>query len=106
MSNKVFWVARQRDLMDCGPTCLQMIARHYGRYLRLEQLRERSFIARTGVSLLGISEAAEELGFHTIGGKVCLVDLLEERVLPCIAHWNGNHFVVIYDIKKIKGDSY
>lgn len=106
MSNKVFWVARQRDLMDCGPTCLQMIARHYGRYLRLEQLRERSFITRTGVSLLGISEAAEELGFHTIGGKVCLVDLLEEGVLPCIAHWNGNHFVVIYDIKKIKGDSY
>lgn len=106
MSNKVFWVARQRDLMDCGPTCLQMIARHYGRYLRLERLRERSFIARTGVSLLGISEAAEELGFHTIGGKVCLVDLLEERALPCIAHWNGNHFVVIYDIKKIKGDSY
>ena len=55
---------------------------------------------------MGISEAAEELGFHTIGGKVCLVDLLEERALPCIAHWNGNHFVVIYDIKKIKGYSY
>lgn len=106
MSNSVFWVAQQRDLMDCGPTCLQMIARHYGRHLRLERLRERSFITRTGVSLLGISEAAEELGFHTIGGKVRFVDLLEEKVLPCIAHWNGNHFVVIYDIKKIKGGSY
>lgn len=85
--------------MDCGPTCLQMIAKFYGRYYRLETLRERCAISRTGVSLLGISEAAESLGFHTLGAKVRFEELIEEKLTPCIAHWNKCHFVVIYDIR-------
>lgn len=63
--SKKFELIRQRDAMDCGPACLAMIAKYHGRHLRLEELRERCFITRTGVSLLGISEAAESLGLCT-----------------------------------------
>ena len=58
---------RQHDAMDCGPTCLQMIARYYGKRYSLQTLRDRSFITREGVSMLGISDAAESIGFRTMG---------------------------------------
>ena len=90
----------QLDRMDCGPTCLRMIAKYYGRSYTLQYLRERSFITREGVSMLGISDAAESIGFHTMGVKVSLEQLKNEIPLPCILHWNQNHFVVLYDIKK------
>lgn len=99
-----FPIFHQRDSMDCDPTCLQMIAKFYGRHYRLETLRERCAISRTGVSLLGISEAAESLGFHTLGARVRFEELIEENLMPCIAHWNKNHFVVVYDIKCIQGE--
>lgn len=86
--------------MDCGPTCLRMISKYYGKSLTLQQLRSLSKTTREGSSLLGISEAAEKIGFRTLGIKVTYEKLVDDAPLPCIAHWNQNHFVVIYKIKK------
>ncbi|OFX26689.1 MAG: ABC transporter ATP-binding protein [Bacteroidetes bacterium GWA2_31_9] len=86
--------------MDCGPTCLRMISKHYGKNYTLEYLREKCSITREGVSLLGISQGAEAVGFRTIGVKVSLEMLYEEKPFPFVAHWNQNHFIVVYDIKK------
>lgn len=93
---------QQLDSMDCGPSCLRMIAKYYGRNYSLQNLRERSFITRQGVSMLGISDAAESIGFRTQGVRISLEQLIEDVPLPCILHWNQNHFVVLYDIKKRK----
>jgi ATP-binding cassette subfamily B protein len=86
----------QLDRMDCGPTCLRMIAKYYGRSYSLQTLRERSFITREGVSMLGISDAAESIGMHTQGVRVTLEQLMQDVQLPCILHWNQNHFVTLY----------
>ena len=94
---------RQLDTMDCGPTCLRIIASHYGRSWSLQTLRERCHISREGVSLLGISDAAEAVGFRTMGVKLTFGQLCEEAVLPCIVHWNQNHFVVVYRIERRRG---
>jgi ATP-binding cassette, subfamily B, bacterial len=85
--------------MDCGPTCIRMIAKHYGRTYSLQTLREKTYADRQGVSLAGISKAAEEIGFHTICGKVAFHHLSEFPV-PFIAHWKQNHFIVVYKISK------
>lgn len=90
----------QLDAMDCGPSCLRMIAKYYGKSYSLQTLRARSFITREGVSMLGISDAAESIGFRTSGVCITLKQLIEDVPLPCILHWNQNHFVVCYDIKK------
>lgn len=92
----------QLDAMDCGPTCLRMIARFYGKSYSLQILRSRSFITREGVSMLGISDAAESIGFRTSGMRISFEQLVEDVPLPCILHWNQNHFVVCYDIQKKK----
>ncbi|MDR2919572.1 MAG: peptidase domain-containing ABC transporter [Tannerella sp.] len=88
----------QLDAMDCGPTCLRMVSKHFGRTYSLQYLRERAFITREGVSMLGISDAAESIGFRTNGVKITLDQLKKEVPLPCILHWNQNHFVVLYKI--------
>ena len=93
---------RQLDSMDCGPTCLRMIARYYGRSYSLQTLRERSFITREGVSMLGISDAAESIGLRTLAVRITLEQLKQDVPLPCILHWNQNHFVVCYDIRKTR----
>jgi len=98
---KRFPFYRQYDQMDCGPTCLRMIAKHHGRSYSMDSLRQKSGINREGVSLLGISEAAEEIGFRSIGAKLTWEQLKNEAVLPCVVYWNQVHFVVVY---KIKGD--
>ena len=99
---------RQLDTIDCGPACLRMIAKHYGRNFSQQTLREKSFITREGVSMLGISDAAESIGFHTIGIKADFEQLINNTPLPCILHWNQNHFVVLYRVKgkgyKVKGE--
>ena len=100
MRNFSFPHYRQLDAMDCGPTCLRMIAKYYGRSYTLESLREKSFLTREGVSMLGISEAAESIGFRTQGVRVSLQELEELCPLPCILHWNQRHFVVCYRIRK------
>lgn len=97
-----FKIYRQHNQMDCGPTCLRMIARHYGQNYTLETLRRKSGINREGVSLLGISEAAEEIGFRTVGAKLTWNQLLKEAKLPCIVYWGQEHFVIVYKIKKNK----
>ncbi len=96
----VFPFFKQHDSMDCGPTCLRMVAMHYGKNYSLQSLRSRSFISRSGVSMLGISNAAEEIGFRTLGYRLSWEQLRDEVPLPCVAHWNQRHFVVIYGIKK------
>lgn len=92
----------QQDLTDCGPSCLRMIAKYYGKNYSLETLQNRSHITREGVSLLGISDAAEYIGFKSIGLKITFDQLVKGVRLPCILHWNQNHFVVCYNIKRKK----
>ena len=95
----------QLDTMDCGPTCLRMIAKYYGKTYSLQTLRTRSFITREGVSMLGISDAAESIGFRTSGVRISFKQLVEDVPLPCVLHWNQSHFVVCYDIRT-KKDGY
>ena len=99
-------LSSQQDAMDCGPSCLSMIAEHYGRRPDCAKLRKTCSLGRNGVSLLGISKAAEELGFKTVGGRLSFEVLAKEAPLPCIAHWNQNHFIVIYKIKQHRQNKY
>jgi len=86
---------QQPDHMDCGPTCLRMVARYHGRSVALDELRRRSETTRTGSNLQSIADAAETLGFRTLGVKVSLEKVLAEEPFPCILHWNSSHFVVL-----------
>ncbi len=90
----------QFDSSDCGLTALRMISNYYGKELSLKTLKSLIPISKDGVSLLSISEAAEKIGFKTLGGKLNYDKLVREANLPCIIHWNQNHFVVLYKIKK------
>ncbi len=99
---KMFPCVKQYDAVDCGPACLKMIAEYYGKNYSLDKLRDRSNITRLGVSMFGISEGAESIGFRTTGVRINFKSLKNEAVLPCIVHWNQNHFVVVYKIKKDK----
>ena len=92
--------------MDCGPSCLAMIVKYYGKDVSIEQLRKICSLGKDGVSLLGISKAAETIGLKTIGGRLSLNTLAHEIPLPCIVHWNQNHFVVVYKIKKHNKEKY
>lgn len=100
--HKEFPHFKQLDAMDCGPTCLRIVAKHYGKNYSLQNLRSHSYITREGVSLLGISEAAENIGFRTKGYGLTWEELLDGIPLPCIVHWKQRHFVVVYKIKKKK----
>ncbi len=95
-----FKIINQQDFMDCGPACLAMICRHYGKRIPLASLREKSQIGKQGVSILGISDAAEGLGFRTMAAQLTYEQLLEDVSLPCILHWTQSHFVVLTEIKK------
>lgn len=97
-----FPFVKQPDAMDCGPSCLKMVAAFYGKNFSLESLRKKCYITREGVSFLGLSEAADAIGFKTIGVKISF-DMLRDNVpLPCIVHWRQKHFVVVYRIRKGK----
>ncbi len=93
---------KQPDAMDCGPTCLRIIAKHYGRNISLAKLRQLSETTREGVSLRTLANAAEKIGFRTLAGKMNLEKLVEEAPLPCLIHWGQYHFVVVYKIQKDK----
>ncbi|WP_136468013.1 peptidase domain-containing ABC transporter [Flagellimonas onchidii] len=93
---------RQLDKMDCGPTCLKIIAKHYGKVISLEELRSKSFIDRDGVSLAGIKSAAESVGLETFSIMISWEDLKRKVPLPCIVHWENNHFVVVHRISNSK----
>jgi ATP-binding cassette, subfamily B, bacterial len=86
---------KQLDAMDCGPACLRMIARYYGKHYTADTLRRLTGFSKEGVSLLGISEAAEKLGFRTRGVHMTYEQLTRDARLPCILHWQQNHFVVL-----------
>lgn len=90
----------QHDSSDCGPACLRMIARFYGKESSIEKIRSNCYLGNNGVSLLGISEGAQKLGFTTMMLKTTFKKLLETVPLPCILHWEQDHFVVLYEIKK------
>ncbi|MEL7585428.1 MAG: peptidase domain-containing ABC transporter [Prolixibacteraceae bacterium] len=94
---------KQLDSMDCGPTCLRMVAKYYGKVYSLQYLRTRSYITRAGVSMLGISGAAENIGFRTKGYRLTWEELRDEVPFPCIVHWKQRHFIVVYNIKKKRG---
>lgn len=103
---KRFPLYTQHDAMDCGPTCLRMITAFYRKNYPQAYLREQCFITNEGVSMLGISEAAEKIGIHTIGVQTDMERLNNDIPLPCILHWNQNHFVVLYKIRKTKRDTF
>lgn len=100
MHKKERFFQKQHDAMDCGPSCLAMIAKHYGLQPNVEKIRRSCALNKEGVSLLGISKAAESIGFKTIGGRLTFNTLAKEVAHPCIIHWNQNHFVVVYKVKK------
>ncbi len=88
--------------MDCGAACLSMICTHYGRSVEIDRIRTLCRITKSGVSLLGISEAAETLGFRT-RGVLCSLQALKEVDLPIILHWQQQHFIVLYSIERKQG---
>ncbi|TMM59585.1 peptidase domain-containing ABC transporter [Maribacter algarum] len=97
---KKFPSYKQLDQMDCGPTCLRIISKFFGKEHSIELLRRNANITREGVSLGGIAEAAEEIGFHSLAVNLDFESLLAEAPLPCIAHWRQRHFIVVYKITK------
>ena len=101
MLKKSFPNYKQPDSKDCGPTCLKIIAKYYGKTINIQTLRIYSETTREGSSLLNLSDAAEKIEFRTLGVKLDL-NKLEEAPLPCILHWNKGHYVVLYKIKKNK----
>lgn len=97
---------KQQDSSDCGPTCLRIIAQYYGVSYSDEMLRRHCHISRQGVNMLGISEGARYIGFNTVGVKVTFEQLSKGGMLPCILHWNQNHFVVCYGIDSCNNGEY
>ena len=97
---KSFQTYSQLDAMDCGPTCIRMVAKFYGRNLSAQELRDAAELSKDGVNLLGIAQASEKVGFRTLGVKVNLQKLEKDAPLPSIVHWSQNHFIVVYKISK------
>lgn len=102
MNLKPFPHYLQQESADCGPACLRMVARYYGKSYSAEMLRKHCYMSREGVSMLGISDAAEHLGFRTVGVQISFDQLAEDAPLPCILHWNQNHFVVCHRIDRCR----
>lgn len=96
---KKFPFYKQADFKDCGPTCLKIISKFYKKSIPIQTLRDLSETTRLGSSLLNLSDAAERIGFRSLGIKISL-NKLKDAPMPCILHWNKNHFVVLYNIKK------
>lgn len=91
----------QHDSMQCGVACLAMVCKHYGQTYSQDTIAKICYATSEGVSMLGVSEAATQMGLHTTSGKISIRKLTESP-LPCILHWNQNHFVVLYKVKKEK----
>lgn len=100
MSFRKFPTDRQLDMMDCGPACLKIIAKFYGKFYSLHYLRDKCGITRKGVSFLDLSYAAEHIGLRTLSLKATLDDLYLKVPLPCIVHWANSHFIVAYKVTK------
>jgi ATP-binding cassette, subfamily B, bacterial len=102
MLKKNFHHFRQLDYRDCGPTCLRMIAKHYGKTFSREFLREKCSITKTGVNMAGIAEAAETIEMRTLGMRISLESLVNEAPTPFIVPWRQKHFVVVYKTSSTK----
>ena len=89
----------QSDSMMCGITCLQMVCKHFGREVSLRTLSKLCVATSEGVSMLGVNEAANKLGLRTMCARTDF-DTLSKATLPCVLHWNQNHFVVLYKVRK------
>ena len=96
-----FPIIYQHDSMQCGIACLQMVCKYFGREYSMNTLSKLCFATTEGVSMLGINEAANILGLHTTCVRAA-TSILSEAHLPCILHWNQNHFVVLYKVKNGK----
>ena len=88
--------------MDCGPACLRMIAKYYGKNFNPHQMKNISKISWEGSSMLDIIDAAKKIGIKSTGLEIS-IELLKEVELPVILHWNKHHFVVLF---KIENDCY
>ncbi|WP_343610344.1 peptidase domain-containing ABC transporter [Chryseobacterium oranimense] len=97
---KKFPFYKQPDAKDCGPTCLRIVIKHYGKTIPLQQIRNLTETTREGSSMLGLSNAAENMGLKSLGVRINYKTLQEDVPLPCIVHWNKSHFVVVYKIDK------
>lgn len=102
MKLKKFPWEYQMDAKDCGPACLKIISKYYGKYYSLQYLRDLCGITREGVTFLDISYAAEKIGLRTVSVKATIEKLTNRVPLPCIIHWDQNHFIVVYQTKKDK----
>lgn len=103
---KKFPFIKQPDSMECGATCLRMICQYYGKNYSAETAQQICVVTRKGVSLLSMSDAAEYWGFRTVCGRISLEKMVSQRPFPCILHWNQDHFVVLYDVKKKRNGKY
>uniref|UniRef100_UPI004047F790 peptidase domain-containing ABC transporter n=1 Tax=Mariniflexile sp. TaxID=1979402 RepID=UPI004047F790 len=90
---------RQLDTKDCGATCLKIVAKYYGKTISLNQLRQLSETTRSGINLQFLAAAAESINLKSLPAKINYQQL-KKAPLPCILHWNKDHFVVLYKIKK------
>lgn len=102
MTKKEFPHFKQLDNKDCGPTCLRIIAKHYGKTLSREFLREKASITKIGVTMAGIAEAAEAIEMRTLGMRIGLESLINDAPVPFIVPWRQKHFVVVYKTTKEK----
>lgn len=100
MAFRRFPIEYQMDSQDCGPACLKMVAKYFGRYYSLQYLRDRCGLTKEGVSLLDLGTGAESIGLHSLAIKCGVDDLVEKVPFPAIIFWHGNHFVVVYKADK------
>lgn len=91
---------QQPDSMECGATCLRIVARYYGKIFSAEYMRRLCAASHNGVSMLSMNEAAQKIGFQTVCGKMTMEALVKQQPFPCILHWRQEHFVVLFRIKK------
>jgi len=102
MNLRKFPFEYQLDTMDCGPACLKIILKHFGKYYSLQILRDLCGITKEGVSILDLSYGAEKTGLHTLAIKISIEDLHKKVPMPCIIHWKNSHFIVVYKTSKTK----
>ncbi len=101
MSSKIFPSYKQADSKDCGPTCLKIVVKHYGKTIAIQTLRDYCETNREGSNMHYLSDAAEKIGFRSLGIKTDL-NKLKEAPLPCVLHWDKKHFVVLYEVRSGK----
>jgi ATP-binding cassette, subfamily B, bacterial len=97
---------RQMDMTDCGPACLKMIAKHYGKYYSLQYMRDKCGVTKEGVSFFDLSYAAEVIGLRSLSIKCTMDDLIIRVPLPVIVHWDNSHFIVVHKTNRRTGRIY